>query len=722
VLPAPLASRGSHCKRCVCLVAGPVALLAGLCVAPATAATPVYTQAAINSPLPEATTFQGFGVSLASAGDPDGDGIPEIVASDASQPVGGLPDAGRAWIIDGQSHQVLTTLTSPAPQAGAGFGSSAIDIGVVGGIDEVAVGAPGQDVYTGTGSGCGQPPPNGCNLRQGEVYVFNAATGALLFTIDDPDPQSVGADFGHVYLAAPGDLNGDGVPDLVVTAPGQDDGPMFGSGRAFAFSGKDGSLLYKLHNPNPEAGAAFGDGISVPGDLTGDGVHDLVIGAPGATGDGQPGEGRAYVFDGSTGALIRTLDDPAAQAPGPFGGASFGSDLGSAGAPGDINGDGVPDIYVAATGQNAGGLMGAGEGFIFSGSDGSLLRVVDGPAEQAGAGFGWALANAGDPDGDGGQDLLVGQFSSADPGGYSAGAWVLDGATGNVLTSFPGSPFGPGDTLAAPGDVSGDGCPDYFLGGPSLGVGSNQFQGQIIVELSHANPGCRTTSTAVACSPGAVSPGARTVCTITVADTDQGPVSYASGAVTVSSSHGGAFTPAAACTLAATATAGRSACQLAYTAAAVGTGARSLTAAYPGDANHAASTASATVAVVAAVAPKVTGFHVTRSVFVVGPTATSTTGVAAASTKHRPGTSFVYRLSQPATVKIVIAQRLTGRRPRVRGTLTRRSHRGANEVAFSGRINAKALAPGGYAATLTATGAAGNASRPVTITFTIVAR
>jgi len=140
-------------------------------------------------------------------------------------------------------------------------------------------------------------------------------------------------------------------------------------------------------------------------------------------------------------------------------------------------------------------------------------------------------------------------------------------------------------------------------------------------------------------------------------------------------------------------------------------------------------------------APVLSGLGLSNNPFVVGHRSTSLFGVAAAL-RHRRGTAFRYRLSEAARVRIVISRRRTGRRQggrcvtasfRLRhaqrcarllrqGTLTRTSHRGANRVAFSGRIGAKALRPGRYQGTLTATDAAKNTSRPRTITFTIARR
>jgi len=141
-------------------------------------------------------------------------------------------------------------------------------------------------------------------------------------------------------------------------------------------------------------------------------------------------------------------------------------------------------------------------------------------------------------------------------------------------------------------------------------------------------------------------------------------------------------------------------------------------------------------------APGVSGFGLTNNPFAVGGS-TPVFGSAAAKTKkHKKGTTFRYTLSEAATVKIAISQRLAGRRKgkrcvaptrklrkakkctrvAARGTLTRTSRQGKNSVAFSGRIGSRKLSPGSYQATLTATDAAKNTSRGKTITFRIVKR
>ena len=139
--------------------------------------------------------------------------------------------------------------------------------------------------------------------------------------------------------------------------------------------------------------------------------------------------------------------------------------------------------------------------------------------------------------------------------------------------------------------------------------------------------------------------------------------------------------------------------------------------------------------------PTVTGYRLTNNPFVVTGSRTPLTATASAD-RHPKGTTFKYTLSEAATVKIAVSQRLPGRRRGracvppsaklrharmctrtvARGVLIRASHQGLNSVRFSGRIGATPLKPGQYEATLTATDANNHSSRPQTRTFRVVCR
>jgi len=250
----------------------------------------------------------------------------------------------------------------------------------------------------------------------------------------------------------------------------------------------------------------------------------------------------------------------------------------------------------------------------------------------------------------------------------------------------------------------------------------------------------RSTSTSVSCSPGKVSTSSATSCTATISDTDGGPASPPSGSVVFTNSQRGAFGHGAKCTLNDAGSAGGASCHVSYAPAGVQSGTQTISASYGGDAVHAPSTGKQSVRVT--VAPAITRAGLTNNPFLVGSRPTRIFGRAARARRHRIGTTFIYTLSRAARVRITIAARGAGRREgrrcvgptrRLRrakrcvrviaiGTLTRISHRGANRVAFSGRIGRRSLRPGRYQATLVAVNGAGNRSKPRTIKFTIARR
>ena len=194
-----------------------------------------------------------------------------------------------------------------------------------------------------------------------------------------------------------------------------------------------------LDHPNPQADARFAEAVAGIGDVNGDGAPDLLVGAPFQILGGNLNQGRAFVFSGADRSLLLTLDHPAPQGLALFGSAVAGA--------GDVNRDGRPDLLVGAPGQRVGGRADQGQAYVLSGADGRLLLTVDNPTPQADAVFGAALAGAGDVNGDGLPDLLVGA-PEQDEGGPT-GARPSSSAVPMAASSAPCSPEALLSALAA---------------------------------------------------------------------------------------------------------------------------------------------------------------------------------------------------------------------------------------------------------------------------------
>lgn len=236
-------------------------------------------------------------------------------------------------------------------------------------------------------------------------------------------------------------MNGDGVSDLLVGAPGSGTA----TGHAYVISGRTHRVIRVLSVGRP--GDEFGDGVAHTADLNGDGVPDLIVGASGA----KPGHGAAYVYSGRTGKLLFRIH-------GERGDAAFGQFF-VAGV-GDVNGDGVPDVYVGDYASNNAGPAG-GFAAVYSGVDGTRLHAWRG---AAGEGLGPGRS-AGDVNGDGVPDIVVGSYTSSD-GALAAGkVQVFSGSTGKRLRTITSTT--PNENLGFDavgiGDTNGNGTPDLLV-------------------------------------------------------------------------------------------------------------------------------------------------------------------------------------------------------------------------------------------------------------------
>ena len=417
--------------------------------------TPMPTATATPSPTPSPTTVllaldtpnpqrdAEFGSSLA-VGDVDGDGNADIAVGAPWENVEGNQGQGRAYVFSGHDGSLLLTLDTPNSQGVAGFGYSVAleDVNGDGNVD-IAVGAPAE------------------NQGQGRAYVFSGDDGSLLLTLDTPNPQGR-TDFGHVV--ALGDVDGDGKADIAVGAPVEDVDGNAGQGRAYVFSGHDGSLLLTLATPNPQCCTQFGYSMALE-DMDSDGKADIAVGAPAEGVEGTLGQGRAYVFSGDDGSLLLTLDSPIPEM-----GAAFGYSV----ALEDVNGHCNAHIAVGAWGTE--------RVYVFCGADGSLLFSLSSSVWWSF--FGQSVA-MGDVDGDGNADIAVGA-----PAENQGRAYVFSGDDGSLLLT-PDTPNPQGRTdfghVVALGDVDGDGKANIAVGAPVEDVQGNENQGRAYV-FSYAPP------------------------------------------------------------------------------------------------------------------------------------------------------------------------------------------------------------------------------------------
>ena len=270
-----------------------------------------------------------------------------------------------------------------------------------------------------------------------------------LLTLPLEDPASYGLGYA---LDCAGDVDADGVLDLIAGSR---------TGCAVVYSGRSGVVLHSFSSSSTSTD--YGSAVAGAGDLNGDGYGDLLVGEHGAAHNGED-SGTVWVHSGRDGALLYALSGDAMQD-------HFGVSVAGAG---DLDGDGFDDFLVGATAPLY-PIEPTDYVRVFSGGDGSELFTLHG-SSQDGDRFGYSVDGAGDVDGDGWPDLLVG--SPMDSAGGGSGFWtgsvqVFSGRNGKrIYRRFGDQTYGfLGQAVAHAGDMDADGVPDFLAG--SWGDDSN---------------------------------------------------------------------------------------------------------------------------------------------------------------------------------------------------------------------------------------------------------
>jgi hypothetical protein len=400
-----------------------------------------------------------YGYSVATAGDVYGDGYSDVIVG-APYYDTSLADAGKVFVFYGSASGLSTSAnwTADGDLGGARFGHVVATAGDVNddGYSDVIIGAP----YYGNGQN-----------NEGKVFVYTGTVSGLSTSADwSVESNQTGSVLGYAVGTA-GDVNGDGYSDVVVGAPYFDNGQV-DEGKVFVYtgtvSGLSASADWSVEGGIDEANLGFAVGTA--GSVNGDEYSDVIVGAPYYY-NMLPGEGRAYVYHGGSGGLNTSYNwmEEGAQL-----GANFGWSVSTAG---DVNGDGYSDVIVGVQ-KYTDSMPDEGAARVYHGSASGLSPAPNWSesGSQNNAKYGSAVATAGDVNGDGYGDVIVGAYTYDDDGKtdvgratvYHGGPAGLGAAAALTMAGIQGQDYAHfGQSVATAGDVNGDGFSDVIAGAPN---------------------------------------------------------------------------------------------------------------------------------------------------------------------------------------------------------------------------------------------------------------
>jgi hypothetical protein len=400
---------------------------------------------------------------VSAAGDVNGDGLDDLIIGAKGADPNGIGTSGSSYVVFGRSTGFASAINLSTLSGSNGFrldgvaayDQSGIAVSAAGdvngdGLDDLIIGAYGAD-------------PNGINNSGSSYVVFGRSTGIAatinLSTLSGSNGfrlDGVAArDYTGYAVSAAGDLNGDGLDDLIIGAPFADpNGNVSGSsyvvfGRSTGFAAAinlstlDGGTGFRLDGV--VAGDYSGLAVSAAGDVNGDGLDDLMIGAANADPNGSD-SGSSYVMFGRSTGFAPTINLSTLSGSNGFrldGVAERDFSGLAVSAAGDVNGDGIDDLIIGARGATPNGSRSGSSYVVFGRSTGyasainlSTLNGSNGfrlDGVTAFDGSGQDVSAAGDVNGDGLDDLIIGAYGAGPNGGYSGSSYVVFGKTARIF-------------------------------------------------------------------------------------------------------------------------------------------------------------------------------------------------------------------------------------------------------------------------------------------------